>query len=87
VPTIFEQDGYRVVVHTSRQHGPPHVHVIHGDAVIVISIDGGVARFREGSAKRRKPPEREIRRAEEIMSARLGDCIAAWNRYHGDPAS
>jgi hypothetical protein len=45
VPTIFEQDGYRVVVHTGREHGPPHVHVIHGSTLIVISIEGGVARF------------------------------------------
>jgi hypothetical protein len=82
VPTIFEKDGYRVMIYT-HDHGPPHVHVAHGDTIIAVSIAGGVARFREGSERRRKPDELEIRRAERIVSERIGDCIAAWTRYHG----
>jgi uncharacterized protein DUF4160 len=83
VPTIFEKDGYRVVIYTRNEHGPPHVHVLRGDTVIAISIEGGVARFRPGAHRSRKPPERDVRRAEAIVAERIRDCVAAWNRYHG----
>jgi hypothetical protein len=83
VPTIFEKDGYRVMIRTGREHGPPHVHVVHEDTVMAIAIDGGVARYRPGASRRRAPPEREIRRAEQIVADRIGDCLAAWKRYHG----
>lgn len=82
VATIFEKDGYRVMVYVRGEHPPAHVHVIHAGTVIAILIDGGIARFRPVAKHRRKPDEREIRRAEEIVEERIGDCIAAWNRYH-----
>jgi Domain of unknown function (DUF4160) len=83
VATIFEKDGYRVMVYLRDEHPPAHVHVVHGDTVIVILIDGGVARFREGSWRSRRPSEREIQRATQIVAERIGDCVNAWNRYHG----
>jgi len=83
VAIIFEQDGYRVMVFVRDEHPPAHVHVLYGDVMIVVLIDGGIARFRQDPRRRRRPPDRQIRRAVEIVAERIGDCLEAWNRYHG----
>jgi hypothetical protein len=71
VATIFEKDGYRVMVFIRDEHPPAHVHVFHAGTLIAISIDGGSARFRGVAPHRRKPNDREIRRAEEIVAERI----------------
>jgi Domain of unknown function (DUF4160) len=80
VPTIFEQDGYRVKVFIRNEHRPPHVHVERAGAYIAVLISLAGAEYRDSAG--RKPTEREIRRAVAIVRARLQECLFAWNRYH-----
>jgi DNA-directed RNA polymerase specialized sigma subunit len=80
VPTIFEQDGYRVMVYTRNEHPPPHVHVRHAGTDIAIAISRSGARYMKSSGRR--PTEREIRRAVQIVQEHLKQCLTAWNSYH-----
>jgi DNA-directed RNA polymerase specialized sigma subunit len=80
VPTIFEQDGYRVGVFTRNEHPPPHVHVRRAGTIIAIRISLSGAEYRDSGG--RDPTDREIRRAVQIVKERLQDCLFAWNKYH-----
>jgi hypothetical protein len=80
VPTIFEEDGYRVSVFTRNEHKPPHVHVERAGTRIAVLISLSGAEYRDSTG--RKPTEREIRRAVAIVRSRLQRCLFAWNRYH-----
>ena len=80
MPTIFEQDGFRVCVFIRDEHRPAHVHVVRAGTYIavLISLDG--AEYRDWGG--RKPTEREIRRAVAMVRSHLQECLFAWNRYH-----
>ena len=81
MPTIFEEDGYRVMVFIRGEHPPPHVHVFHAGTFIAVLISLADAEYR-GDWSGRKPQSREIKRAVKVVRDNLQLCLFVWNRYH-----
>jgi hypothetical protein len=81
VPTVIREDGYEVRIYTL-DHPPPHVHVAKAGAVVkiglatcqVIEIVGAIS-------------DRDVRRAELLVTRHAQFLRDEWTRIHGKPRS
>ena len=79
MPTLFRQDGFRVVIYTD-DHEPPHVHVLKGETEVKIDL---------GSET--KPPtviflrgkRSEAKGALALVIDRQINLLEAWRTIHG----
>ncbi|MDZ4767595.1 MAG: DUF4160 domain-containing protein [Chloroflexota bacterium] len=77
IPRVHEEKGYKVYIYTN-EHPPPHVHVLVGDGVVVITLDETATLVRASDAT-----QSEIRKAREVVLANLGKLLQAWTSLHG----
>ena len=79
MPTLFRQDGFRVVIYTD-DHEPPHVHVLKGETEVKIDL---------GSET--KPPtivfsrgkRSDAKKALALVIDRQTNLLEAWRTIHG----
>ena len=79
MPTLFRQDGFRVVIYTD-DHEPPHVHVLKGETEVKIDL---------GSET--KPPtivfsrgkRSDAKQALALVIDRQTNLLEAWRTIHG----
>lgn len=75
MPTILRQDGFEVMIYT-RDHEPPHVHVWHGRAELVINLDPLEVRENNGMQPNRS------RQAFDIVVSHQTELLIAWRKIH-----
>jgi len=80
MPTVLRTHGFEVAVRP-RDHGPPHVHVLHGgeEVVILLGVGGIIPRIREN----RGMSGRNIRKAMDIVTANNDMFLQEWQKIHG----
>ena len=80
MPTVIRQRGFEIAVRP-RDHGPPHVHVLHGgeEVVILLGVGDIVPRVRENRGMR----ERNVRKAMDIITANNDEFLKEWRKIHG----
>ena len=80
MPTVLHADGFRVVIYT-RDHRPPHVHVLSSAGLAVITLGGcGTAPgFREVKGLR----DAEAMRAMRLVREHHEALLQHWERIHG----
>ena len=79
MPTLFRQDGFRVVIYTD-DHEPPHVHVLKGETEVKIDLGSGT-----------KPPtivfsrgkQSDAKQALALVIDRQTNLLEAWRTIHG----
>ncbi len=76
MPTVIQIGAYRIEIHTGREWGSPHVHVVWGGKDVIVSLitlqDMGEVPFRV---------PKDVRKYIEDHQVSL---LAEWDRYHGD---
>jgi Domain of unknown function (DUF4160) len=82
MPTIISVDGYQVVIFT-RDHPPPHVHVIgpNGSVVFNLNCPRGPVEVRTIAGK---VPATTIRRIARLIEPEIAVLCAAWRKHHGN---
>ena len=80
MPTVLRQRGFDVAIR-SRDHGPPHVHVLHSgeEVVILLGVGDIVPRVRENRGMR----ERNVRKAMDIVTANNEMFLKEWLKIYG----
>ena len=80
MPTVLRQDGFEIAVRP-RDHGPPHVHVLHSgkEVVILLGVGVEVPRVRENRGMRR----RNVRKAMDIVMANNDEFLKEWRKIYG----
>ena len=80
MPTVLRQRGFDVAIRP-RDHGPPHVHVLHSgeEVVILLGVGDIVPRVRENRGMR----ERNIRKAMDIVTANNDEFLKEWQKIYG----
>ena len=80
MPTVLRQSGFEVIIRP-RDHGPPHVHILHGGEEVVILLGVGDAgpRVRENRGMSR----RNIRNAVDLVIANNEMFLWEWRELHG----
>ncbi len=76
VPTIFRIGNARIVIHTN-DHPPPHVHVLAGGALAIITIDRP-PQIRQN----RGFSQREMRRILSGIAEKFELLLQEWNAIH-----
>jgi hypothetical protein len=80
MPTIFRQDGFRVVIYTD-DHEPPHVHVLKGETEVKIDL-GNAKTLPNVILLRGK--RSDATKALEIVIDRQTELLEAWRMIHGN---
>lgn len=80
MPTVLRVDGFRVVIYT-RDHRPPHVHVLNTDGRAVITLGGNdvAPGFREVKGMR----DAEAMQAMRLVREHHAVLLQHWERIHG----
>ena len=80
MPTVLRQRGFDVAIRP-RDHGPPHVHVLHSgeEVVILLGVGDIVPRVRENRGMR----ERNVRKAMDIVTANNEMFWKEWQKIYG----
>ena len=80
MPTVLRQRGFEVAIRP-RDHGPPHVHVLHSgeEVVILLGVGDLVPRVRENRGMR----ERNVRKAMDIVTANNEIFLKEWQMIYG----
>ena len=80
MPTVLRQRGFDVAIR-HRDHGPPHVHVLHSgeEVVILLGVGDIVPRVRENRGMR----ERNVRKAMDIVTANNEMFLKEWQEIYG----
>ena len=80
MPTVLRQRGFDVAIRP-RDHGPPHVHVLHSgeEVVILLGVGDIVPRVRENRGMR----ARNIRKAMDIVTANNEMFLKEWQKIYG----
>ena len=80
MPTVLRQRGFEIAVRP-RDHGPPHVHVLHGgeEVVILLGVGDNVPRVRENRGMR----VRNVRKAMAIVTANNEMFLKEWQKIYG----
>ena len=80
MPTVLRQHGFEVAIRP-RDHGPPHVHVLHSgeEVVILLGVGINVPRVRENRGMR----ERNVRKAMNIVTASNDEFLKEWRKIYG----
>ncbi len=73
--TIFIFRSAQFVIRT-KDHSPPHVHVIRGDCEAKLEIEGGKIILSEGFSRS------DLRRIVEVVLERSVLLLEAWNEIH-----
>jgi len=79
MPTLFRQDGFRVVIYTD-DHEPPHVHVLKGETEVKVDL-GSMTISPNVILLRGK--RSDAAKALEIVTDRQTELLEAWRRIHG----
>ena len=80
MPTIFRQDGFRVVIYTD-DHEPPHVHVLKGETEVKVDL-GSIMILPTVILLRGK--RRDATKALEIVTDHQTELLEAWRMIHGN---
>jgi len=80
MPTILRQSGFEFIIRT-HDHLPPHIHVLHGGAEVLINLglDDGLPSIREV----RRMNIRNVSRALLIAIENNRIFLARWREIHG----
>ncbi|MBP9663728.1 MAG: DUF4160 domain-containing protein [Pyrinomonadaceae bacterium] len=80
MPTVLRQRGFDIAIRP-RDHGPPHVHVLHSGEEVVILLGVGVnlPRVRENRGMRL----RNVREAMNIVAANNDEFLKEWRKIYG----
>ncbi len=80
MPTVLRQHGFDVAIRP-RDHGPPHVHVLHSgeEVVILLGVGDVVPRVRENRGMRL----RNVRKAMNIVAANNEIFLKDWQKIYG----
>ncbi len=84
MPTIFQQQGFDVMIHTDDHH-PPHVHFYKENGVIVVWLNGargdevGAVRVRRRTKLKKSDQSRALR----IARHQYERLTRAWEEIHG----
>lgn len=80
MPTVLRQRGFEIAIRP-KDHGPPHVHVLHSgeEVVILLGIGDIVPRVRENRGMRL----RNVRKAMDIVSANNDEFLKEWRKIYG----
>jgi hypothetical protein len=81
VPTVIREGGFEVRIYTL-DHPPPHVHVARAGAVVKIDLASCQVIEIVG-----RIPDREVRRAEELVARHAQFLKEEWTKIHGEPRS
>lgn len=75
MPTIARIGGYQIEMHTGREHGLPHVHVVHGGRDVLVNLltlePFGVEPFRLP------------RSVKTYIEKNQTELLRLWDEYHG----
>lgn len=81
--TLFHVGSYRIVVY-SNDHSPPHVHAVgDGHAKFDLGATASAVRLTEVDGI----PVRDVRRIAAMIAKHHAECLAAWERIHGNQRS
>lgn len=75
MPTIIVIGSYRIELHTGREWGQPHVHVVHDGQDVLISL---ITLGELGQVPFRVPQE-----VRDYIREHAVSLLADWDRYHG----
>lgn len=78
--TVFDEEGYRVVIRTA-DHNPPHVHVFKAGHEIKIAI--GDETSPPAVLKQWDAPEKYALRAVRLIGDRQDQLLEYWRKIHG----
>ncbi|HEX8073154.1 MAG TPA: DUF4160 domain-containing protein [Pyrinomonadaceae bacterium] len=79
VPTVLEEDGFRVMIHLD-DHRPAHVHV-YKSGLVVINLNN--RRTAPSVREVRGMARNEVREALLLVAAHKQVLVRAWRRIHG----
>ena len=79
MPTVLRTHGFDIAVRT-KDHGPPHVHILHGgeEVVILLGVSGTIPCVREN----RGMSGRNVRKAMDIITANNDMFLQEWQKIH-----
>ena len=80
MPTIFRQDGFRVVIYTD-DHEPPQVYVLKGETEVKVDL-GSIMILPTVILLRGK--RRDATKALEIVTDHQTELLEAWRMIHGN---
>lgn len=80
MPTVFRQDGLRVMIHP-HDHRPPHVHCYKAGGVTIVNL--GAAPGNEVIREAIGASQQEQRDALRIVCEHHGEMLTEWRRFHG----
>ncbi|MGD9562180.1 MAG: DUF4160 domain-containing protein [Pyrinomonadaceae bacterium] len=80
MPTVFRELGFEIAIRP-KDHGPPHVHVLHSgeEVVILLGIGDVIPSVRENRGMRL----RNIRKAMDIVTAHNDEFLEEWRKIYG----
>lgn len=80
MPTVLRQRGFDVAIRP-RDHGPPHVHVLHSgeEVVILLGVGDIVPCVRENRGMR----ARNVPKAMDIVTANNEMFLKEWQKIYG----
>lgn len=78
MPTVKREDGFEIMVLTSPEHNPPHVHVYKAGAEIRVTIGATVAYLDHKG----KMSVKELAKAVWLVEKHNAACMAAWRKYN-----
>ena len=79
MPTIFRQDGFRVVIYTD-DHEPPHVHVLKGETEVKIDLGSAMVL---PTVILLKGKRHDAKNALQIVTDYQTELLEAWRMIHG----
>lgn len=83
MPTVIRSGGFAIrILFPPREHGPPHVHVVKGDAEAVIRLGepGEVVELVTVYGMKRSDMVRAVR----LVQIWKDDLLAMWKATHGE---
>ncbi len=82
MPTVLRAEGFQVRIFLPPpEHGPPHVHVIRGEVVVVIYLPFGSQRVAVRNANGNR--DADVLAAVRLVEANSEYLLHAWRRFHG----
>lgn len=82
MPTVKREDGFEIMVLTSPEHNPPHVHVYKagGECRVLLGDEDTAPALwdvMQGMSVK------DARNAETLVRKYQAECLAVWRKYNG----